>query len=101
MIEACLHNGEVVQAICENIKDLVDHKCCSKTTLSFYGVTLTQVVSSNPHIDDSFLQRILPFIFSGIKSNNLDYQVSRNNIFILKSFHSTLFVLVGYIYGNK
>lgn len=75
LVEACCRNLEVLEHLAQTVKEMVATNTSNKTTLSFYAVTLTQVVSSNV-LEDNFLTRLLPFLFCGLKSDNLDYKLA-------------------------
>ena len=80
LVDAMSKDVAVLQFILDMAARAVDTKGDCRAVMTFYGVTVTTLLSSNPSVTTSLIRTLLPSIFRGVKSNNSDY---RNATFMI------------------
>lgn len=55
----------ILSFVCDGARRLGQKKTCNRTYLSFYAVTLCEVVAS-AKIDESLIERLLPYVVDGL-----------------------------------
>lgn len=76
LIERSLRDYGLIEFICSSVKSAIAHQASFRTLTSFYGVLLTQILAKPVQLDNDLLNRVIPYIFDGLQSNNLEYQVN-------------------------